>query len=982
MTEFFTAKDFPVYYDYTTLDAGSDLQEHENPTLTFFYKHAFDARAISQGFLVATNDMHGKMKSQASYAENDPKEQVSYTENFYRNTGVKGMDEKFDFVHNEEGGKIIPGNMGIDIELMTDTREFSMKTHSFEIQAQVDWMLPAPFPLWLPFIWPVSSESENTYRAITTTKVINYHSVLDHVVAIDKGSQVSTQNLAYDAETGQVVLNQTNNEFDKPIYSVSYPAYWAYSGMGPAYKNINAVFTTGVDIIDGKITGGEIDPADAKNIFESGDELYVLDAGTPYTCDPSAVALDDNDIVWVLDKNKNSSSLTNTEPDFIFINQHGKPVNQSGITFRIVRSGKRNMLSAPVSAITLMNNPVNADTKLLTYTSGSKVVNASAVEYKEKWQTDNDAFHKYKIVTNPATCEVSEVEDCTGYLEKSINPYLKGLLGNFRGYRNMVFYGNRVETDPTTPTNLPENGFLTGFDPYWNFNADKNLVPDHSNTKWVWNTESTRFNSKGMELETKNALEIYTAAQYGYSKTLPVAIANNSRYNEMFFEGFEDYGYNDLLNNSSYNNCAVKHIDFNGLTNSAIVSAEQAQINVHTGRYMLKVTNGTSAIKSLPIANQTADDYALNFVSETTKTLNEIGGNYILGSGTPSDVLSNPAGPNSYAFSSLRPETNFQIYPKDQLSGGTGPGSSRFHDYSFSWDFYINITVAQNYSFAMSLGTAYNNSGVTVQTHSNGLNVQIRDMDGVLINSTTLGQDGFNYSSETYGVFLCPGIYKVSGTASERYAATNNGLNYTSNSYSWYCSNSQSSCYKSLSTINGCTYSKPIAGDNTMLNPTFVMQSGKKMLFSGWVRENCSSPCNSATYTNNKAELSFDAGGSGAITLNPAGPIIEGWQRVEGEFFVRGDATSMTMKLINSGGGDSYWDDIRIHPFNANMKSYVYDPVNLRLKAELDANNYASFYEYDEEGTLIRTKVETKEGVKTISESRSAKQKNITEFQE
>jgi len=59
------------------------------------------------------------------------------------------------------------------------------------------------------------------------------------------------------------------------------------------------------------------------------------------------------------------------------------------------------------------------------------------------------------------------------------------------------------------------------------------------------------------------------------------------------------------------------------------------------------------------------------------------------------------------------------------------------------------------------------------------------------------------------------------------------------------------------------------------------------------------------------------------------------------------------------------------------MKSYVYDPVSLRLSAELDANNYTTFYEYDEEGTLIRTKIETREGIKTVSETRSALQKII-----
>ena len=74
-------------------------------------------------------------------------------------------------------------------------------------------------------------------------------------------------------------------------------------------------------------------------------------------------------------------------------------------------------------------------------------------------------------------------------------------------------------------------------------------------------------------------------------------------------------------------------------------------------------------------------------------------------------------------------------------------------------------------------------------------------------------------------------------------------------------------------------------------------------------------------------------------------------------------------------------DDIRIHPFNANMKSYVFDSRTLRLSAELDENNYSSIYEYDEEGQLVRVKKETIQGIKTIKETRSAKQKIITDLQ-
>ena len=53
------------------------------------------------------------------------------------------------------------------------------------------------------------------------------------------------------------------------------------------------------------------------------------------------------------------------------------------------------------------------------------------------------------------------------------------------------------------------------------------------------------------------------------------------------------------------------------------------------------------------------------------------------------------------------------------------------------------------------------------------------------------------------------------------------------------------------------------------------------------------------------------------------------------------------------------------------MKTYVYDPLNLWLVAELDALNYATFYDYDSEGQLVQIKKETENGVVTIQTSRS-----------
>jgi hypothetical protein len=163
-----------------------------------------------------------------------------------------------------------------------------------------------------------------------------------------------------------------------------------------------------------------------------------------------------------------------------------------------------------------------------------------------------------------------------------------------------------------------------------------------------------------------------------------------------------------------------------------------------------------------------------------------------------------------------------------------------------------------------------------------------------------------------------------------------------------------------------------------MLNPVFRIPANKKMIFSAWVHEPCTT-CAETGFVNNLVQLQYNAGKSD--TLLPAGPVIEGWQRYEGSFTPPAGATQMTMNLVNKSSGSIYFDDIRIHPFNANMKSYIYDPVSLRLVAELDANNYGSFYEYDEEGGLIRTKIETQEGVKTLNETRSFKQRSIKQVQ-
>jgi len=62
-------------------------------------------------------------------------------------------------------------------------------------------------------------------------------------------------------------------------------------------------------------------------------------------------------------------------------------------------------------------------------------------------------------------------------------------------------------------------------------------------------------------------------------------------------------------------------------------------------------------------------------------------------------------------------------------------------------------------------------------------------------------------------------------------------------------------------------------------------------------------------------------------------------------------------------------DDVRIQPVNAEMKTYVYDNKSFKLLATFGSEHFGAFYQYNDEGDLTRTLIETERGMKTIQEN-------------
>ena len=156
---------------------------------------------------------------------------------------------------------------------------------------------------------------------------------------------------------------------------------------------------------------------------------------------------------------------------------------------------------------------------------------------------------------------------------------------------------------------------------------------------------------------------------------------------------------------------------------------------------------------------------------------------------------------------------------------------------------------------------------------------------------------------------------------------------------------------------------------------SFSPHPGNKYVISAWVKE--SNSWDKYEYTNANIKLFFEGANQWIGPFRASGQIIEGWQKIESEFIVPQAATDIQINLNNISPTDlAYFDDIRVFPFDANMKSFVYDPTTLKLVATLDENNYATFYTYDDEGKLEKVSKETTEGVKTLQTSRGSAPRN------
>lgn len=480
--EFYTAKDFPTRVSRTGIKP-----ERGNNAVNLWSLFGFrkiDHMHAAQGFVVETNDMHGKPDRVSVYPEGSD-QPVSMTKYHYATNpdGSGGLVNGATVIDPQ--GNIGRAEIGRQYEFLGDTREYRSISGSMGMMVNTE-LLPIPFlPFPIPIILPSVSTNSVAFRSGVFVKKIHRFGLLTGTTQMNNGSKVTTENLAYDALTGSVLLTKLTNAFEDPVYSFNFPAYWHYEGMGPAFRNIGAHTQLNLN------SEGVATVPNAKDLFFPGDVLSLaISPGSGY------------DQAWVNEVGDNTVQV---------IDAVGDPVTGTW-PVKVIRSGRKNMQAVNMMSLTLQSNPLEGMGANLY----ANLLDAKAHEFKDTWR---------------AECA------CIDPGKPAPNEWLLNRMGMWRPWKDRVWLTDRTRSHYDNNANIRRDGAYTTFSPFYQV-LNGQWAKDQAG--WTTAREVTDYNSRGQELENTDALGLFSSATFGYRGNLAKTVAKNARYQETGFEGFEE----------------------------------------------------------------------------------------------------------------------------------------------------------------------------------------------------------------------------------------------------------------------------------------------------------------------------------------------------------------------------------------------------------------------------------------------------------
>lgn len=602
---FYTTRDFPTRFKQTRIAQKMEIVENKIP-LTYIEQGRY--LGFTQGFYVETNDMNGRPKYIKTYEEKVnpllPVYPLSSVEYHYGEDEQESMDEIE--VYGADGKRKTVAIS--DLDVVFETRQIETKNLAGNAQANADFSFFGVIPVFAATGWMRGSQHRTLMRYATCTKHMHRKSLLRRVETSGRGIKGETAQLAWDVLGGNSIESQSLNEFGDPAIGFSYPAYWEYKNMGAKserqHQQIEGVTFTGTNELQMP------NPAPATQL-KNGDVVVLLETRPriPWGYTPLA----STSLKWFPNGAFESRILNYQQSrgytpydryklwywNGYLINELGRvfspdriqtSVNSTRMDLMIIDPVETNQMLASMGSISSIQEQVLDGSG--QYQHLDKVVSASAVEFSERWRTNCCGF---KIP------EIGKMKPCGDGPCDVVNPYLKGVLGKWRPDRNWTFLSERKSSmiNPGDNPDLRNDGTLMGFGQFWTYDSNQESwnSPAASTTgPWQYVTHITEYDENGVSIEETNALDIPSAAVYGFDGMVPIAVGQNASYSEIAFDGFEDYNYkktfsgsNPLQRTTDFSQKCVYEPHYGFVNLSDGLFAHRTTEQKHSGKHSLEV---------------------------------------------------------------------------------------------------------------------------------------------------------------------------------------------------------------------------------------------------------------------------------------------------------------------------------------------------------------------------------------------------------
>jgi len=951
--EFYTARDFPVIVDNLPIET---LNIKNSLILKLFAARSITKTAVSQGFKVELNDMHGKEKSVKVY--NKGGGLISSSSFYY---SVKNEKAVFKELKNEvpvlkENGDIQNNTaIGVDVDFVTDMRESLAETTGESIGAYFGAVFFFFFTLPHGAAMVNKSETIDHFHASSAVKVIHRYGILAKTVVTQNGSTFEAENLLWDGQTGEVLLTRTQNEYDKDIYTFNYPAYQGFEGMGAAYKN-NQMRLYLQTSVNGTITAGGPQP--------------VL----PY--------LFPGDQLWASASEQRGWVIKDANGVFRLIDDTGQFIQASAESWTVIRSGRRNMLNAGGGAVVTLKDPRVNDK--IDMAANKAILDAKAVAYKDwwevpvnqKWGVDTEvkcitvypvispsSAGNYAVYDRAPTNASNTTIDCRGaFFMAKIERYQDpgDPVVYTKKWRSFVDFGNVLPAGSdiqVVSASLSLYGSTTtGANESW-LERVTSFVNCDDNVNWTNQPATTTTNRVTLAQSVSSAqnyTNINVTSMFTDWHTLRdlslfrVAIKlKDETYGTadkiMSFDGIDQTFPVVLKNKPALTVCYIdnrptcldplnKKINpyFEGILGNwrpyinYVYTVDRVQVpGSQTQQNGTDIRNSGYYKEFTPFWAWNNGKMERTFADGETGPLAKDPPNSPIAYTNPlsrwvwsnKSVFYDQKGNEMESVDALNRYSAALFGYRQSLATATGVNSRRreiafdgFEDYGFTLP--VNPPVAcelqRHLDFGLTKqGSVWQSSGGQITDQVSHTGKYSFHLTGTLSVTKQAGPD-------------VASLYPLGFDASNRYVLL---------------SNSASSGFEPV--------------------------PGKKYLLSFWVNDH-----DEYAATNKVTGLTVRINGTDMNAGNIIVPRVEGWKRLDIPF------TAGTDFSLEITGNNKEIDDVRFLPVDGQLVSYVYDDATLRLMAQLDENNFATLYEYDEEGTPIRVKKETERGVMTLKENR------------